>query len=117
MQFQALPAAFAAASLLVAGPAFAAGFSASAKLAVPVSTPTATVVDGVEWTCEGDTCKGTAERRASLDSIIKECRKVSAALGPLAGYNSRGRALSERNVVICNRLAAENRTDSELAAK
>lgn len=117
MQFQALPAALVAASLLIAGPASAAGFSANAKLAAPVSTPTTTVVEGVEWKCEGDTCKGTAERRAGLDSIVKECRKVSAAIGPLTSYNSRGRVLTERNVAACNRLAAENRTDSELAAK
>lgn len=117
MQFQALPIVAAAAALLIAAPASAAGYSANAKLRTPVSTPTKTVVGDIEWSCESDTCKGVSERRASLDSLMKECRKVSTAIGPLAAYNSRGRVMTERNVAACNRLADESRTDEELAAK
>lgn len=119
MQFQALSLAAAAAALLIASPAAAAGvgFSANAKLQAPVSAPTKTVVGDTAWTCEGDTCKGVSERRAGLDSLMKECRKVSAAIGPLASYNSRGRVMTERNVAACNRLAGESQADKELAAK
>ncbi len=52
-----------------------------------------------------------------LDSLMKECRKVSTALGPLASYNSRGRVMTERNVAACNRLGDQSRADQELAAK
>ena len=48
---------------------------------------------------------------------MKECRKVAAAIGPLASYNSRGRGMTVRNVAACNRLADENRTDKQLAVK
>ena len=54
MQFQALPLVAAAAALLIAAPASAAGYSANAKLQTPVSAPTKTVVGDVEWSCEGD---------------------------------------------------------------
>lgn len=117
MQFQALPIIAAAAALLIAAPAAAEGFSANAKLQAPVSTPTKTVVGDLEWTCDGDTCKGVSERRAGLDSLMKECRKVSAAIGPLASYNSRGRVMTERNVAACNRLADQSRTNEQLAVK
>lgn len=117
MQPHAISAAVISAALFVAGPALAEGFKATAKLATPASTPISTTVEGVDWKCEGDSCVGTADRRSGLDSLIKECRKVSGAIGPLAGYVSRGRELSERNIAACNRLAAENRTDSQLAAK
>ena len=111
MQLKAFSAALLSASVLLAGPALAEGFRGTAKLATPASTPLTVVVDGVEWKCDGDTCVGTSDRKAGLDSFMKECRKVSAAVGPLAGYASRGRELTDRNVATCNRLAAENRTD------
>jgi hypothetical protein len=117
MQSKAISSALISAALLVATPALAQNVTGTAKLAAPASTPLTAVVEGVTWTCQGDTCTGTAERRGGLDSLMKECRKVSAAVGPLAGYVSRGRAMSDRNVATCNRLAAENRTDAELAAK
>ena len=117
MQQHAISAAVISAALFFAGPALAEGFKATAKLAVPASTPITVNVEGVDWKCDGDACVGTADRRSGLDSLIKECRKVSAAVGPLAGYVSRGRELSERNIAACNRLAAQNRTDSQLAAK
>lgn len=117
MQLKAFSTALISASLLLAGPALAEGFKASAKLASPASTPIAANVEGVDWKCEGDACVGVGERGAGLDSFMKECRKVSAAVGPLASYTSRGRSLSERNIAACNRLAAQNKPASELAAK
>ena len=117
MQLKAFSAALLSASVLIAGPALAEGFKGTAKLATPAGAPLTVVVEGVEWKCDGDTCVGSSDRRAGLDSFMKECRKVSAAVGPLASYTSRGRVLSERNIATCNRLAAENRTDSQLAAK
>ena len=63
-------------------------------------------VDGVKWQCEGDKCVGKAERRASLDSYMKECRKVAAGLGKLTRFYSRGREMSQRDLDNCNRAAS-----------
>jgi hypothetical protein len=51
-------------------------------------------VGGVAWRCEGDKCIGKAERYSSLDSYMKECRKVSAGLGKLTRFYSRGREMT-----------------------
>ena len=91
------PAASAASA---AGP-----YYAEATLATAASA-TDKDVDGVKWTCEGDKCVGKAERRASLDSYMKECRKVAAGLGKLTRFFSRGREMSQRDLDNCNRAAA-----------
>lgn len=82
-------------------------FSGAAVLAKPVATPSDTVVDGVNWHCEGDKCQGKAERRSTIDSQMKECRRVAEVLGSLVEYNSRGRPMSKNAVETCNRLATE----------
>jgi len=102
---------------LFAGPAFAAGFQGQATLASPVSATSTTVVEGIEWTCQAATCAGVSDKKAGLDSQMKECRKVAAAIGPLSAYSSRGRAMSAVNLSVCNRLAAQKATDSQLATK
>jgi hypothetical protein len=85
--------------------AAAPAYHAEASLEQPVSAASDTDVDGVNWRCEGDKCVGKAERRASLDSYMKECRKVAAALGKLSGFTSRGRPMSKRDLDNCNRAA------------
>lgn len=92
-----VPAAMAAS----AGP-----YQAEATLATAVQSATDKDVDGVAWRCEGDKCVGKAERRNSLDSYMKECRKVSAALGKLTRFSSRGREMSSPDLENCNRAAA-----------
>ena len=62
-------------------------------------------VDGVTWHCEGDKCVGKAERRNSLDSYMKECRKVAASLGKLTRFYSRGREMNRSDLENCNRAA------------
>jgi hypothetical protein len=106
-----------AAVLMCASAASMAGappFSGEATLAKAVAAPAEFTVDGVTWRCEGDKCKGTAERRSTLDSQIKECRKVAAALGELTAYTSRGREMSKGSVETCNRLASSK--DEEMVA-
>ena len=93
-----VPAAAAASS---AGP-----YYAEASLATAAPAATDKDVDGVKWTCEGDKCIGKAERRASLDSYMKECRKVAAGLGKLTRFFSRGREMSARDLDNCNRAAS-----------
>jgi len=80
-------------------------FSGEATLAKAVAAPAELQIDGVTWKCEGDKCQGRAERRSTLDSQIKECRKVAESLGELTAYVSRGRPMTKNSVETCNRLA------------
>lgn len=116
MQTKLSSLVFAACVVLAAHPA-SAQVRSEATLASPAATPATVVVDDVTWRCEGAACVGVAERRSGLDSLMKECRKVAAEIGPITAYSSRGRTLSERNVAVCNRLAAKARPTSELAEK
>ena len=92
-------------SAIVPAAAAAEGYRAEATLATPVQAATEKDVDGVTWRCEGDKCFGKADKRASLDSYMKECRKVAAALGRVASFSSRGKELSKRDLDTCNRSA------------
>lgn len=90
-----------------AGAAAGAPYQAEVTLASAVSSATDKDVDGVAWRCEADKCVGKAERRNSLDSYMKECRKVAAALGKLTRFYSRGREMDPRDLETCNRAAAQ----------
>ena len=81
-------------------------YTAQATLVTPVSTPSETDVSGVKWRCEGDQCEGKGVAR-TMDSYMKECRKVAEALGELSAYTSRGRSMSKRDVQNCNKLAGK----------
>lgn len=83
-------------------------YHAQAVLVTPVATPGETEIAGVKWRCEGDRCEGKGDRRGSLDSYMKECRKVAAALGELSAYTSRGREMSKRDVQSCNKAAGKS---------
>ena len=99
---QSLAAALAAGTLFIAGAAFAApGYHAEAKLAVPAGTPIAATVSDVSWKCEGDSCVGEAIR-APLDNPMRECRKVAAAIGPLAAFTSHGMRMDAGDLKSCN---------------
>lgn len=91
-------------------------FSGEAKLAKAVAAPAEVQVDGVTWKCEADKCVGRADRRSTLDSQVKECRKVAEALGTLTAYTSRGREMSKGSIETCNRLAS-GKDDEMVASK
>lgn len=116
MQFPVLSAAAAVLAILAPACAFAEGFQGTAKLATPAASPSSVVVSGVEWRCDGDTCVGSAARTSAVDGFMRECRKVSEALGPLAGYSSHGRTMSHGNLRACNKLAEDGRAN-QVAAK
>ena len=82
--------------------AAAPAYLAQATLVTPVASPSETEVAGVKWRCEGDQCEGRGERR-SMDSYMKECRKVAEALGELSSYTSRGRTFSPPGATIASR--------------
>src|SRR3954451_18379681 len=99
---QTLAAALAAGTLLFAGSAFAAtGYHAAAKLAAPAAQPISAKVADVSWKCDGDACVGEGVR-APLDNPMRECRKVAAAVGPLAAFTTRGLAMDAGDLKSCN---------------
>jgi hypothetical protein len=109
----ALAAMFASASSMAGAPPF----SGEATLAKAVSAASEVQIDGVTWKCEGDKCQGRADRRSTLDSQIKECRKVAETLGELTSYSSRGRPMTKGSVETCNRLATGKEDDALVANK
>src|SRR4051812_44627386 len=89
--------AIAASAAFVSGAAFAGvpAFQGEAKLAAPAPAPRAETISGVAWRCDGDMCVGAADRKANLDGIVRECKKVVAVLGPVAAYKSNSRVADE----------------------
>lgn len=109
-------AAAAAWTALAASTAFAASpgdFRGAARLVTPVSAPVEARVAGVSWRCAADGCVGLARRYNTLDTPVRECRRVAARFGPVSAYASRGERLSRAGLVFCNRAA---RGDLKLAA-
>ena len=102
MQTKVLSAAVMAIALLSANGARAEGYRAQARLVTPVAVSTTTLVSNVEWKCDGDACLGVSKYAPGLDSFMKQCRKVRAALGPLTAYSSRGNRMSDTDVANCN---------------
>jgi len=100
--------ALAVCAMSVAGAAWGeSAFSGQATLVNAVATPSELVVEGVTWRCETDKCVGRAERRSTLNSFIKDCRKVSEAVGPLVSFTGRGRTTTKGEISTCNRLAGK----------
>jgi hypothetical protein len=102
--------AAAALAVFVSGSAFAgttAPYRGEAKLVSGPSAPRTETIAGVTWTCDGDACVGQAERKANVDGVVRECRKVAAVLGPVAAYRSGARELSEGQLRACNKAAPE----------
>lgn len=119
MQNLRLLGAIAASAAFVAGGAFAAtgAFHAEARLATPAAAPVSATVSDVSWRCDGEACVGSAANRSSLDSPMRECRKVAAALGPLSAYTTRGVTMSAGELKLCNVAAAAKAGDTGSAQK
>jgi hypothetical protein len=66
----------------------------------------------VAWRCEGERCAGAATRKGNVNGLLRECRKVVKAIGPVASYKSGPRELSEAQVRACNRAATQFQTAS-----
>ena len=91
---------------IAAGAVFASG-AAFAETGAQAPVKAASVV-GVAWRCEGDACTGQARRPSAEEGLVRECRKVVAAIGPVNSYRSGERELSPAKVRACNRSAAGN---------
>jgi hypothetical protein len=106
--------AIAAVAVLVSGTAFAqsafaqaAAYRGEARLVASNTAPREETIAGVAWRCEGDQCQGSADRKANLDGLVRECKKVVAVVGPVASYRSGGRELSDGQVRACNKAAIQ----------
>lgn len=112
MQSFRMLSAIAAGAALVSGAAYAqtSGYRGEARLTAPASAPREAVIAGVAWRCDGDHCQGAADRRANLDGLVRECKKVVAVVGPVASYRSGARELSDGQVRACNKAAIRMQT-------
>lgn len=103
--------AIAAVAVLVSGTVFAGSafaqtaYRGEARLVAANSPPREETIAGVAWRCEGDQCQGSAERKANLDGLVRECKKVVAVVGPVASYKSGARELSDGQIRACNKAA------------
>lgn len=116
-KFQCLTAAIGLTALSIS-PAHAMGsgrFKGEALLAEPTATVVEAKVAGVKWTCVDRVCIGVGPAYSGLDDLQKECGKLAAAVGPLAGFKSRGRIVVGDKLEICNRLAGQD--PAEYAAR
>jgi hypothetical protein len=112
MQSFRMLGAMAAGAVFVSGAAFAQapGFKGEARLLAPASAPHEEVISGVAWRCDGDQCVGAAQRKANLDGLVRECKKVVAVIGPVASYKSGGRELTDGQLRACNKGAIQMQT-------
>jgi hypothetical protein len=77
-----------------------------AKLAAPLAAPKTQTIGGVDWKCEGDACVATVTGVAQTWPAMYACKKVAAAFGTLAAYESSGVPMSAGNLSVCNKAAA-----------
>ena len=104
--------AFAAMAVFAAGSAFAQapGYKGEARLINPATAPVEQTISGVAWRCDGDQCQGAASRKANLDGVVRECKKVVAVIGPVASYRSGARELTDGQLRACNKGAVQLQT-------
>lgn len=112
MQSFRMLSAIAAGAVLVSGAAYgqAVPYKGEARLVNATSAPREDTIAGVAWRCEGDACLGTAARKANLDGLVRECRKVVAVMGPVTSYTSGGRVLDSGQLRACNAGASKPQT-------
>lgn len=107
MQKLLIQALCAAAAFSAGFPAFAAPSSrAQAVLVTPAAQQASYTVEDVTWSCNGAYCR-SEPRKVGLDSVVKECRKTAAVIGPVKGFTTRGRELTKGDLRACNTGATE----------
>ena len=76
-------------------------FRSEAKLASPAAQPATATISGANWHCEAAACVG--ERALpTIDSPMRECRKVAAQFGALAAFASDGQKFDAGDLKACN---------------
>ena len=59
----------------------------------------ATIIDGANWRCEGQTCTATG---GANQPAPRACRRVVARFGQVTEFSYRGAALSAEELAACN---------------
>jgi len=104
--------AVAAGALFVAAQAHAATiYRSEAKLAAPAAQAAAATIAGAAWRCDGEACVGERSH-ATLDSPMRECRKVAAQFGALAAFISDGQKFDAGDLKACNTAARDGATST-----
>ncbi|WGM31234.1 hypothetical protein [Brevundimonas sp. NIBR11] len=91
----ALCAAFAAAPTVAQTPAPTRAVFADASR-VPAR---ATIIDGANWRCEGQTCTATG---GAQQPAPRACRRVVARFGAVTEFSWKGTTLSAEQLAVCN---------------
>jgi len=73
---------------------------AQAKLAAPLSAPKKVTIDGRDWRCDGDTCKGGTQ--GTDQPARRECGKLAKAVGEIASYVDGKKELAAADLATCN---------------
>lgn len=77
----------------------------SLGLQTAVSTPQSVVLDGVRWSCAGQSCIAVGEPRSQ--SPLRACQRVAARLGPVTAFTYAGRTLAADQLPACNAQARQ----------
>lgn len=96
---------FSAIAFAFAGVAAAASANATVftlKLDTPKAEAQQIVVDGYLWSCEGDTCSATLNRKKAT---VRTCQKAAREIGTFASFENENGALSESQLEKCNSAA------------
>jgi len=96
---------FSAAAIALAGVAAAASANATTftlKLETPKTEAQQIVVDGNLWSCEGDTCSATLNRKKAT---VRTCQKAAREIGAFVSFENENGALSEAQLNKCNSAA------------
>ena len=94
---------FALCAALATGPAVAQdnGQAVSRVVLTDASrAPTrATIIDGANWRCEGQTCTASG---GAAQPAPRACRRVVARFGPVTEFSWKGVALTAEEIAACN---------------
>jgi hypothetical protein len=69
-----------------------------ANLASPLAEPKKEILEGVVWSCAGDSCAGT--RSGSRPVIV--CGRLAHHIGEVTSFSAAGDALDADEIAACN---------------
>jgi hypothetical protein len=76
---------------------------AVAKLAAPLAQAKRVSIDGRDWRCEADVCKGGTQ--GTDQPARRECGKLAKQVGEIAAYQDGRREISAADLASCNAAA------------
>ena len=73
---------------------------AQAKLAAPLSAAKKVNIDGRDWRCEADVCKGGTQ--GTDQPARRECGKLAKQVGTILSYQDGRKDISAKDLATCN---------------